>query len=63
MVGQSFLDLVADTHVCSETGLEKIEADVDYTALSVTMQQLDEKERTVLERLHGPRRRRLFNAG
>jgi RNA polymerase primary sigma factor len=47
------MDLVADTHICSETGLEKIEADVDYSALSVTMQQLDEKERTVLEHRYG----------
>ena len=30
--GSKLLDLVADTHICSETGLEKIEADVDYTA-------------------------------
>ena len=51
--GSALMDLVADTHICSETGLEKIEADVDYSALSVTMQQLDEKERMVLEHRYG----------
>ena len=51
--GSALLDLVADTHFSSETGLDKLEADVDYSALSVTMQQLDDKERIVLEHRYG----------
>ena len=47
--GSKILDLIANTHASGEASLEKIEADVDYSALSVTMQQLDEKERIVLE--------------
>jgi RNA polymerase primary sigma factor len=47
--GSKLLDLIANTHASGEASLDKLEADVDYSALSVTMQQLDDKERIVLE--------------
>ena len=44
--GSLLMDLVADE---SQEGLDRLEADVDYSVLFTTMQQLDEKEQLVLK--------------
>ena len=47
--GSKLLDLIANTHTSGEASLDKLETDVDYSVLSKTMLQLEEKERLVLE--------------